>query len=82
MWPCTSISAYSCQKRNPALQKAPFAVVPPKKEDYETWIAYGQSKLCNILFARELQQRLVAQKANIVAMSLHPGRPACRSSAG
>lgn len=37
---------------------------------YTPWKAYGQSKLCNLLFARELAQRLPAgQTAN----ALHPG---------
>ncbi|MCB9743507.1 MAG: SDR family NAD(P)-dependent oxidoreductase [Alphaproteobacteria bacterium] len=37
---------------------------------YNSWRAYGQSKLCNLLFAKELARRLPAgQTAN----ALHPG---------
>ncbi|MGH7048376.1 MAG: SDR family oxidoreductase [Stellaceae bacterium] len=38
--------------------------------------AYGRSKLCNILFTRELARRLDA--SGVVAMSLHPGVVATR----
>ncbi|KXT11180.1 hypothetical protein AC579_6863 [Pseudocercospora musae] len=40
-----------------------------KLETYLTWQRYGQSKLANILHARELQKRYPA----ITATSLHPG---------
>ena len=33
----------------------------------------GQSKLCNLLFARELQQRLTAEGAPVTAVACHPG---------
>ena len=35
--------------------------------------AYGQSKLANLLFTRELNRRLVAQSSDVVATSAHPG---------
>ncbi len=35
--------------------------------------AYCLSKLCNILFTRELAKRLAAAKLNLTANSLHPG---------
>lgn len=38
--------------------------------DYTAWGAYGQSKLANVLFARELSRRLAD---GAVANSLHPG---------
>lgn len=38
--------------------------------------AYGQSKLCNILFTRELAQRL--EGSGVTANSLHPGAVATR----
>ncbi|EME48984.1 hypothetical protein DOTSEDRAFT_162941 [Dothistroma septosporum NZE10] len=38
-------------------------------EKYSTWVRYGQSKLANILHARELQRRY----PSITATSLHPG---------
>ncbi|CZT16990.1 related to alcohol dehydrogenase homolog Bli-4 [Ramularia collo-cygni] len=40
-----------------------------KLETYNTWRRYGQSKLANILHARELQRRY----PQITATSLHPG---------
>ncbi|MCB9763798.1 MAG: SDR family NAD(P)-dependent oxidoreductase [Alphaproteobacteria bacterium] len=40
------------------------------EKDYQSWKAYGQSKLCNLLFARSLAARLPeGQTANAV----HPG---------
>jgi len=41
------------------------------KEGYNEWIAYGTSKLGNILFARELHTRFHDQ--GLIAVSLHPG---------
>ena len=38
---------------------------------YRKWDAYGQSKLANILFARELTKRL--EGTGVTANSLHPG---------
>jgi NAD(P)-dependent dehydrogenase (short-subunit alcohol dehydrogenase family) len=38
---------------------------------YSPWAAYGQSKLANILFAKELQRRFASSKK--IAMSVHPG---------
>lgn len=38
---------------------------------YHRWSAYGQSKLANILFTRELAKRL--EGTNVTANSLHPG---------
>jgi len=41
------------------------------EKEYNNWTAYGQSKLCNILFANELARR-VKDKA-IFVNSIHPG---------
>lgn len=41
----------------------------PKLEQQGTWKRYGQSKLCNLLFARELSERY----PSITSVSLHPG---------
>ncbi len=44
-----------------------------EKGGYTRWVAYGQSKLANILFAKELNKRMKEQGKKIVAVSLHPG---------
>ncbi|KAK7380333.1 hypothetical protein VNO78_32841 [Psophocarpus tetragonolobus] len=40
---------------------------------YHKWLAYGQSKLANILHANELARRLKEDGVDITANSLHPG---------
>ena len=40
---------------------------------YLAWPAYGQSKLANLLFTRELQRRLAAAGSAIKAHTAHPG---------
>jgi NAD(P)-dependent dehydrogenase (short-subunit alcohol dehydrogenase family) len=40
---------------------------------YSKWGAYGQSKLANLLFAYELQRRLVARGADAISVACHPG---------
>jgi len=42
-----------------------------RHREYEPWLAYGQSKTANILFALELDQR--GRSEGIRAFSLHPG---------
>jgi len=46
-------------------------------KDYGAWKAYGQSKLCNILFTMELDRRLKEEakdaKERVIAVCLHPG---------
>ena len=44
-----------------------------EKGGYSRWAAYGQSKLANVLFAKELNKRMKEQGKKIVAVSLHPG---------
>jgi len=44
-----------------------------EKTPYNAWQAYSNSKLANVLFARELQERLFLKKSNIISVSLHPG---------
>lgn len=39
----------------------------------------GQSKLCNVLFMRELNKKLQAEGAPVVTVACHPG--GCRDSA-
>jgi retinol dehydrogenase-12/retinol dehydrogenase-13 len=40
-------------------------------EDYNSWERYGQSKLCNVLFSKELNSRY--ESKNVISISLHPG---------
>lgn len=40
---------------------------------YQRWLAYGQSKLANLLFTYELQRRLTAAGSSVLAVAAHPG---------
>jgi NAD(P)-dependent dehydrogenase (short-subunit alcohol dehydrogenase family) len=40
---------------------------------YRKWLAYGQSKLANLLFTFELQRRLEAARAATIGVACHPG---------
>ncbi|BBZ30074.1 short-chain dehydrogenase [Mycolicibacterium madagascariense] len=40
---------------------------------YSAWLAYGQAKLANLLFSKELQRRLDAADSVVTAQSAHPG---------
>lgn len=40
---------------------------------YNRTLAYGQSKLANLLFIRELDRRLGARRGPVTAMAAHPG---------
>jgi NAD(P)-dependent dehydrogenase (short-subunit alcohol dehydrogenase family) len=40
---------------------------------YSAWLAYGQSKLANLLFTSELQRRLTAVRSPLRALAAHPG---------
>ncbi|WP_328360298.1 oxidoreductase [Mycobacterium sp. NBC_00419] len=44
-----------------------------KARPYSAWLAYGQSKLANLLFTSELQRRLDAAGSLLKAHSAHPG---------
>ena len=44
-----------------------------KSRPYFAWPAYGQSKLANLLFTRELQRRLTAAGSPVKAHAAHPG---------
>jgi WW domain-containing oxidoreductase len=48
-----------------------FDRLPLPKQHYSMLVAYGQAKLCNVLFANELQRRFGDQ--GLTACSLHPG---------
>ncbi|MCU1451242.1 MAG: Short-chain dehydrogenase [Acidimicrobiales bacterium] len=43
------------------------------EKKYRKWLAYGQSKLANLLFAFELDRRARAAGAPITAVAAHPG---------
>lgn len=44
-----------------------------KARPYLAWPAYGQSKLANLLFTKDLQRRLTEAGSAIKAISAHPG---------
>ncbi len=44
-----------------------------KSRRYSPWLAYGQSKLANLLFTSELQRRLGAVDSPLRALAAHPG---------
>ncbi len=43
------------------------------ERNYQKWLAYGQSKLANLLFTFELQRRLSARGIGMIAAACHPG---------
>lgn len=45
----------------------------PGNGDYQKWIAYGRSKLANLLFAFELDRRARAAGTAVRSMAAHPG---------
>lgn len=40
---------------------------------YDRWAAYSQSKLANVMFALELQQRLEVAGSTVASLAAHPG---------
>ncbi|GIG29775.1 oxidoreductase [Cellulomonas marina] len=44
-----------------------------QRRRYRPWPAYGQSKLANLLFVRELDRRLRAHGDPVLAVAAHPG---------
>jgi len=40
---------------------------------YQKWLAYGQSKLANVLFGYELQRRVAKDGNNPISVVVHPG---------
>ena len=44
-----------------------------KSRPYSAWLAYGQSKLANLLFTKELQRRFDAAGSTVKAHAAHPG---------
>ncbi|WP_339104910.1 oxidoreductase [Haloterrigena salinisoli] len=43
------------------------------EDSYDKWDAYAQSKLANVLFAYELERRLLTADANATSNAVHPG---------
>jgi NAD(P)-dependent dehydrogenase (short-subunit alcohol dehydrogenase family) len=43
------------------------------EQRYQRWLAYGQSKLANLLFAFELQRRADRAGLSLLSMAAHPG---------
>ncbi|KZM27669.1 hypothetical protein ST47_g1248 [Ascochyta rabiei] len=44
-----------------------------ERRKYNRWLAYGQSKLANLLFTYELQRRFAASGSSLKALASHPG---------
>jgi NAD(P)-dependent dehydrogenase (short-subunit alcohol dehydrogenase family) len=44
-----------------------------RRHHYMRWLAYGQSKLANLLFALELQRRAAAANLGLRSIAAHPG---------
>ncbi|MES2641759.1 MAG: oxidoreductase [Myxococcota bacterium] len=51
------------------------------ERSYQKWMAYGQSKLANLLFTYELQRRLEARGVGMVSAAAHPGYSSTNLSA-
>lgn len=43
------------------------------ERSYQRWLAYGQSKLANLLFTHELSRRCATQGVDVLAVACHPG---------
>ena len=44
-----------------------------REHGYVNWLAYGQSKLANLMFCFELQKRATAAGSKLTSMAAHPG---------
>lgn len=55
------------------LGKIDFTDLQWERRRYNRVAAYGQSKLANLMFAYELQRRLVATNAETISVAAHPG---------
>jgi len=44
-----------------------------RERHYNNWLAYGQSKLANLLFCFELQRRASAAGSELLSLAAHPG---------
>jgi NAD(P)-dependent dehydrogenase (short-subunit alcohol dehydrogenase family) len=53
--------------------KIDFGDLNWERKSYKAWPAYCQSKLANLLFTFELQQRLDAAGSSVISTAAHPG---------
>ena len=44
-----------------------------REHHYNNWLAYGQSKLANLMFCFELQRRATAAASPLLSLAAHPG---------
>jgi NAD(P)-dependent dehydrogenase (short-subunit alcohol dehydrogenase family) len=44
-----------------------------RERGYNNWLAYGQSKLANLVFCFELQRRATAAGSRLLSLAAHPG---------
>jgi NAD(P)-dependent dehydrogenase (short-subunit alcohol dehydrogenase family) len=44
-----------------------------RERHYNAWLAYGQSKLANLMFCFELQQRAITAGTALISAAAHPG---------
>jgi NAD(P)-dependent dehydrogenase (short-subunit alcohol dehydrogenase family) len=44
-----------------------------RERHYNNWLAYGQSKLANLMFCFELQRRATAAGSRLLSLAAHPG---------
>lgn len=58
-------------------KKLTLADIPLPKDKYWSIVAYNQSKLCNLLFAMELNRRL--KPKGVTCNAVHPGNLICTS---
>ncbi len=43
------------------------------EQSYDRWGAYSQSKLANVMFALELNERLAQKQSTVISLAAHPG---------
>jgi len=65
------LSSVASENFNGLLAKVDLDDLNFETREYDGWVAYGQSKLANVLFAKELDRRY--SKDGVRACSLHPG---------